>query len=65
MPNSDTWFILSTKEAILEFQQASRNINTDKSKDTWMNLFIKFREFHNYSDEIIDLNNKTSSNQLE
>ena len=56
MPNSDTWFILSTKEAILEFQQASRNINTDKSKDT----FIKFREFHNYSDEIIDLDNQIS-----
>ena len=30
-----------------------------------MNLFIKFREFHNYSDEIIDLDNKTLSNQLE
>jgi len=30
-----------------------------------MNLFIKFCEFHNYSDEIIDLDNKTLSNQLE
>ncbi len=30
-----------------------------------MNLFIKFREFHNYSGEIIDLDNKTLSNQSE
>ena len=30
-----------------------------------MNLFMKFREFHNYSGEIIYLDNKTLSNQLE
>src|SRR5581483_8340822 len=58
-------FVSSTKEEILEFQRSSRNINTDKSKDVWIGLFMKFREFHNYSNEIVELDNKTLSDQLE
>jgi len=60
-----TRFVSSTKEAILEFQNASRNVNTDKSNNVWMNLFIKFREARSYSNEIVELDNKTLSNQLE
>ncbi|CAG8857319.1 17194_t:CDS:1, partial [Gigaspora margarita] len=52
-------------EVISEFQQASRNVNTDKSRTVWMSLFIKFRELRNYSNEIIELDNKTLSDQLE
>ncbi|PKB97076.1 hypothetical protein RhiirA5_433763 [Rhizophagus irregularis] len=58
-------FVSSTKETILEFQNASRNINTDKSNNVWMSLFIKFREARGYSIEIIELDNKTLSDQLE
>ena len=65
MSNSDSQFVSSSKEAILEFQQASRNINTDKSNNVQMSLFMKFREVHNYSNEIIELDNKTLSDQLE
>ncbi len=65
MSNSDSRFVSSSKEAILEFQQASRNINTDKSNNVWMSLFMKFREVHGYSNEIVELDNKTLSDQLE
>jgi hypothetical protein len=51
-------FVLSTKESILEFQNASRNVNTDKSTKQWMTLFMKFRD-------IVELDNKTLSDQLE
>ncbi|CAB4382193.1 unnamed protein product [Rhizophagus irregularis] len=56
-------FVSSTKEMILEFQNASRNVNTDKSNNVWMSLFIKFREARGYSIEIIELDNKTLSDQ--
>ncbi|KAF0336272.1 zinc finger mym-type protein 2-like: PROVISIONAL [Gigaspora margarita] len=65
MTKTDARFVSTTKEAISEFQQASRNVNTDKSKNVWMSLFMKFRELRNYSNEIIDLDNKTLSDQLE
>jgi len=65
MSNSDLRIMLLSKEAILEFQQASRNINTDKSNNVWMSLFMKFREVHGYSNEIVELDNKTLSDQLE
>ncbi|CAB4385875.1 unnamed protein product [Rhizophagus irregularis] len=58
-------FVSSTKETILEFQNASRNVNTDKSNNVWMSLFIKFCEARGYSIEIIELDNKTLSDQLE
>ncbi|CAG8824112.1 19290_t:CDS:2, partial [Gigaspora margarita] len=50
---------------ISDFQQALRNINTDKSKNVWMSLFMKFCKLCNYLNEIIDLDNKTLINQLE
>ena len=65
MSNSDSRFVSSSKEAILEFQQASRNINTDKSNNVWMSLFMKFHKVHDYSNEIVELDNKTLSDQLE
>ena len=58
-------FVSSTKETILKFQDASRNINTDKSNNVWMGLFTKFCEVHGYSNEIVELDNKTLSDQLE
>ncbi|KAF0454750.1 zinc finger mym-type protein 2-like: PROVISIONAL [Gigaspora margarita] len=54
-----------TKEAISKFQQASRNVNTDKSKNVWISLSMKFYELRNYSNGIIELDNKTLSDQLE
>jgi len=60
-----TRFVSSTKETILAFQNASRNVNTDKSNNVWMGLFIKFCETHSYSNEIVELDNKTLSDQLE
>ncbi|CAG8764698.1 11218_t:CDS:2, partial [Racocetra fulgida] len=38
--------------------------NTDKSVKQWMALFIKFRNLHGYSQEIIELDNNTLSDQL-
>ncbi|CAG8533610.1 17862_t:CDS:2 [Cetraspora pellucida] len=64
MSKTDARFVSTTKEVISEFQQASININTDRSKNVWMSLFIKFRELHNYSNEIVELDNKTLSDQL-
>ncbi|GBB97512.1 hypothetical protein RclHR1_00030069 [Rhizophagus clarus] len=60
-----TRFVSSTKETILEFQNMSRNVNTDKSNNVWMSLFIKFCEAQDYSNEIIELDNKSLSDQLE
>jgi hypothetical protein len=37
-------FVSSTKEEILEFQNASRNTNIDKPNNTWMSLFVEFCE---------------------
>ncbi|KAF0455969.1 zinc finger mym-type protein 2-like: PROVISIONAL [Gigaspora margarita] len=65
MSKTDARFVSTTKEVISEFQQASRNVNTDKSRTVWMSLFTKFRELRNYSNEIIELDNKTLSDQLE
>ncbi|CAG8750605.1 24764_t:CDS:2, partial [Racocetra persica] len=64
MSKTDAQFVSTTKEVISEFQQASININTDKSKNIWMSLFIKFCELRNYSNEIVELDNKTLSDQL-
>ncbi|CAG8810168.1 24810_t:CDS:2, partial [Gigaspora margarita] len=65
MSKTDTRFVSTTKKVISEFQQATRNVNTDKSRTVWMFLFTKFHELRNYSNEIIELDNKTLLDQLE
>ncbi|CAI2191978.1 11044_t:CDS:2, partial [Funneliformis geosporum] len=44
--------------------KASRNVNTGKSNNVWIGLFIKFREARGYLNEIVELDNKTLSDQL-
>ncbi|CAG8563271.1 4150_t:CDS:2, partial [Scutellospora calospora] len=62
---SSSQFVLSTQEEIKEVQQASRNKNTDKSMNIWIDLFNRFYKLHEYSNEIKELDNKTLSDQLE
>ncbi|KAF0344992.1 zinc finger mym-type protein 2-like: PROVISIONAL [Gigaspora margarita] len=52
MMKTDVRFVLTTKEAISEFQQALRNINTDKSKNVWMPLFMKFYQLEQFIVEV-------------
>ncbi|KAF0409668.1 zinc finger mym-type protein 2-like: PROVISIONAL [Gigaspora margarita] len=65
MSKCNSQFVSSTRENIAEFQQASRNKNTDKSMNIWMDLLYKFCQLHGYSNEIKELDDKTLSEQLE
>ncbi|CAG8747951.1 7092_t:CDS:2, partial [Cetraspora pellucida] len=50
---------------IVEFQHASRNKNTDKLMNIWMDLLYKFCQLHEYLDDLKALDDKTISEQLE
>ncbi|KAF0515324.1 zinc finger mym-type protein 2-like: PROVISIONAL [Gigaspora margarita] len=65
MSKHNSRFVSSTREDIAEFQQASRNKNTDKSMNIWMDLLYKFHQLHGYLNEIKELDDKTLSEQLE
>ncbi|KAF0535457.1 zinc finger mym-type protein 2-like: PROVISIONAL [Gigaspora margarita] len=65
MSKCNSRFVSSTREDIAEFQQASRNKNTDKSMNIWMDLLCKFHQLHGYLNEIKELDDKTLSEQFE
>ncbi|RIB24238.1 hypothetical protein C2G38_2285269 [Gigaspora rosea] len=64
MSKRNSRFVSSTREVIAKFQQASRNKNTDKSMNVWMDLLYKFCQMHRFSNEIKELDDKTLLEQV-
>ncbi|CAG8709420.1 8952_t:CDS:2 [Gigaspora margarita] len=64
MTKTDARFVLTTKEAISEFQQASRNVNTDKSKNVSIHEIFLHKTLDGHIKSLVndsDKNRKQSS----